>query len=136
VRDYGIEPEVQKEFARGEPPPPTSLIKKWPTIGIKGAKFKLLVLSDLIVIYKQTRDFDAQICGLHGNLRYAAFGGAWPFLLSLFAPFDSIALLGPSEVSPDVNDIGLRDVVLYFSAIGGGRRDFYAGADGADRGRW
>lgn len=43
--------------------------------------------------------------------------------------------LGPSEVSLDV-DVGLRDVVLHFSAIGRGRPEFYAGADGAGRGRW
>jgi hypothetical protein len=65
--DYGIQPEVQYEFARGEPSPCAAVIGEWPTIGIEDAEFKPAV-SDLILIHGPACDFDAKVRGLHGRL--------------------------------------------------------------------
>ena len=47
-------------------------------------------------------------------------------------------LVGPPEVSLDVNDVAVSDGLLHFSAIGSGRGEFDFGADlgGTDRGRY
>jgi hypothetical protein len=58
MRDYGIHAEVQSQFAGSEPSPCAALIREWPTFGIKGTEFKLVV-SDLIVIHRQACTFDS-----------------------------------------------------------------------------
>jgi hypothetical protein len=46
--------------------------------------------------------------------------------------------VGPPEIPLNVNDVLSRHILLHFSAIGGGRGEFYFGADlgGTDRGRY
>lgn len=58
-------------------------------------------------------------------------------LSAFFPPLGFHRLVGPPEVSLDINDIGMSDVLLHISAIGDGWGALYLDADlgGADRGR-
>jgi hypothetical protein len=61
-----------------------------------------------------------------------------PFSALFLPSFGTDGLIGPSEIPLDINDVGARDDLLHFRAIGRGRREFNMGAGlgGRDAGAW